>query len=66
MNCTVCNEPVLPERWELGYHYCMKPECAKSQPSKMDNYRLILVPKQGFTYVDKDSEALKYGKSSGR
>ena len=66
MNCTVCNDPVHPDRWAIGYHYCMKRECADTQPSKMDNYRLILVPKQGFTYVSANDEALKNGKSSGR
>jgi len=64
MNCISCSDPVNPERWELGYHYCMKSECAG--PSKLENYRLILIPKQGFTYVDKDSPLLREGKSSGR
>ena len=64
MNCVSCGDPVNPARWELGYHNCMKPACAG--PSKLDNYRLILVPKQGFTYVDKDSPYLLDGKSSGR
>lgn len=66
MQCNTCGEPVLPARWELGYHYCMKPECTRVQPSKMDNYRLVLVPKQGFTYVEIDSPHLKNGRSSGR
>jgi hypothetical protein len=66
MKCIVCNEPVHPDRWEMGYHYCMKRECQATQPSKLDNYRLILMPKQGFTFVTKDSEDLKHGKSSGR
>lgn len=66
MNCVVCNEPVHPDRWAIGYHYCMKKECAAAQPTKLDNYRLILVPKQGFTFVDKDSPHLLDGKSSGR
>ena len=66
LTCISCSEPVNPDRWELGYHYCMKPECTSKQPSKLDNYRLILVPKQGFTYVDKDSPHLLGGKSSGR
>jgi hypothetical protein len=64
MNCISCGEPVNPARWELGYQNCMKPECAG--PSKLENYRLILVPKQGFTYVEKDSPYLLDGKSSGR
>lgn len=67
MNCTVCGEQVAQERWDLGYHYCMKRECASVQPSKLENYRLILMPKQGFGFVTKDSPDLKEAnKSSGR
>jgi hypothetical protein len=33
---------------------------------RQSNLRLILMPKQGFTYVFKDSDDLKHGKSSGR
>jgi len=67
MECVVCGEPVNPARWELGYHYCMKPSCGSMQPTKLDNYRLILMPKQGFTFVLADSPDLKdNNKSSGR
>lgn len=67
MNCIYCGQPVIPERWELGYQYCMaKPCVAAGMRGSMDDFRLILMPKQGFTYVFKDSEDLKHGKSSGR
>lgn len=66
-NCIYCDDPVNPERWELGYHYCMKRDClATNGVSGRENYRLILMPKQGFTIVHKDSPDLKNGRSSGR
>ena len=55
-----------PERWEAGYEYCMAPECAHQLRERAEQYRLILVPKQGFTYVEADSPHLLSGKSSGR
>lgn len=67
MNCITCNRPVNPARWELGYHYCMQKNCLIENSIRgRDNYRLILVPKQGFTIVHKDSPDLLVGKSSGR
>ena len=66
MNCIYCGQPVIPERWELGYEYCMSPECAHQLRERADKYRLILVPKQGFAYVPADSNDLLTGKSSGR
>jgi hypothetical protein len=65
--CIYCNDPVQPERWGLGYHYCMKRICIETGGvSRRENYRLMLMPKQGFTIVHKDSPDLKNGKSSGR
>jgi hypothetical protein len=62
-----CGEPVLPERWELGYEYCMSKQCvASALNGSLDGYRLILMPKQGFAIVSSNSPDLKYGKSSGR
>jgi hypothetical protein len=66
MNCIYCGQPVIPERWELGYDYCMSVECAHQVRERAQQYRLILMPKQGFTYVKKDSTDLLNGKSSGR
>ena len=66
MNCIYCGQPVMPERWEAGYNYCMDSECAHQLRERASQYRLILVPKQGFTYVESDSPHLLSGKSSGR
>lgn len=66
MNCVVCNSPVNPDRWAIGYHYCFNPNCAHELRDRQEQYRLILVPKQGFTYVEKNSPHLLDGKSSGR
>lgn len=66
MNCVVCGQPVLQARWELGYDYCMEGDCAHELRERASKYRLILVPKQGFTYVEASSPLLLDGKSSGR
>ena len=66
MDCIHCGQPVHPERWELGYQYCMSAECAYEVRERAKKYVLILVPKQGFTYVPADSNDLLTGKSSGR
>jgi hypothetical protein len=67
MNCIYCGQPVLQERWEAGYEYCMSKPCvASALNGSMDKYRLILMPKQGFGIVLADSPDLLHGKSSGR
>jgi len=66
MDCIYCGKPVVPARWEAGYEYCMAPECAHELRERAEQYRLILMPKQGFTYVKADSPDLLSGKSSGR
>lgn len=66
MDCIYCGDPVLPARWEAGYHYCMSPNCAHELRERASQYRLILVPKQGFTYVEANSPHLLDGRSSGR
>ena len=66
MDCIYCGKPVDPERWEAGYNYCMSANCAHKLRERRGRYRLILMPKQGFTYVDSDSPDLFNGKSSGR
>jgi endogenous inhibitor of DNA gyrase (YacG/DUF329 family) len=67
MICPYCGKDVVQERWNMGYQYCMDSTCVAIalEPAKSE-YRLILMPKQGFAYVSKDSPDLKYGKSSGR
>ena len=66
-NCIYCGDPVNPQRWALGYHYCMKRICCDTNGvAGRENYRLILMPKQGYTIVHKDSGDLKNGRSSGR
>ena len=66
--CIYCGDTYSNERYELGYDYCMKPKCTVAPlQDAMKDYRFILVPKQGFTYVKADSEDLKMNtKSSGR
>lgn len=67
MECIHCGQPVLQARWEAGYHYCMAKQCvALGLRGSLDNFRLILMPKQGFAIVLADSDDLKNGKSSGR
>jgi len=66
MDCIYCGQPVLLERWQLGYNYCMSANCAHELRERRKDYRLILMPKQGFGIVKKDSPDLLNGKSSGR
>jgi hypothetical protein len=67
MNCLYCNKPVAPERVELGKNYCMSEDCiAQNIRDWAADYRIMLVPKQGFTLVHKSDPALRGGKSSGR
>jgi len=66
MDCIYCGQPVVPERWEAGYNYCMSASCSHELRERREQYRLILMPKQGFTYVKSDSPDLLNGKSSGR
>lgn len=68
MECQFCQEPVSEDRWEAGYTYCQSSNCVQQGLAfRRGEYRLILVPKQGFTYVLKSDPALKQaGRSSGR
>ena len=68
MQCIYCGDEIRQKRADLGYDYCMKPRCAVTPLSERGkNYRLVLLPKQGFTYVLNDSKDLRdNGKSSGR
>jgi hypothetical protein len=66
MDCVVCGKPVLQARWDIGYNYCFDPNCAHELRERASEFVLVIVPKQGFTYVHKDSPDLLSGKSSGR
>ena len=65
--CIYCNADVAQDRYDAGYPYCMSKDCvSKGISQARSGYRLILMPKQGFTYVSVDSPDLLNGKSSGR
>ena len=66
MNCINCGQPVSQARWEIGRHTCLSCGSAQARQAIQDEFRLILMPKQGFVYVLSDSDDLKNGKSSGR
>jgi hypothetical protein len=67
MNCIYCGEPVSQPRYEAGYEYCMSKDCvSKALSPRQAEFRLTLMPKQGFAYVSSDSPDLLNGKSSGR
>jgi hypothetical protein len=69
MNCIHCGQPIVPEaRAEAGITYCMDKSCVvKALHDRQANLRLVLMPKQGFTYVFADSDDLRNNnKSSGR
>ena len=67
MPCVYCGTDMAIERAELGYAYCMSGDCvSKGISDRMSGFRLILMPKQGFTYVMADSPDLFNGRSSGR
>ena len=67
--CCFCGNDYPDERKEIGRAYCTARPCVARgldmQP--VTPVRLILMPKQGFTFVFADSDDLKTnGKSSGR
>ena len=68
MECKYCGQEVAPERVEIGKDYCMSYSCLERHEREwVENYRLVLVPKQGFTILDASSESLKTGgKASGK
>jgi len=66
MQCISCGQPVSQARWEIGRHTCLSCGSAEARKAIQDEFRLILMPKQGFTFVLPDSDDLKNGKSSGR
>jgi hypothetical protein len=67
MQCIYCGNEFALERYEYGYPYCMDKSCvSKGISGRMAEFRLVLMPKQGFTYVTADSPDLLNGRSSGR
>lgn len=65
--CIYCGTEYSIARQKCGYDWCMDKVCvSKGIAGAMANYRLVLMPKQGFTYVAVDSPDLKHGRSSGR
>jgi hypothetical protein len=67
MKCIYCEADVPEERYEAGYGYCMAKDCiAISLRQRQSEYRVILMPKQGFGIVKADSPDLLNGRSSGR
>ena len=67
-NCIYCGNTYSDARAELGYQYCLTRECQTQGLSGFaKDWRLVLVPKQGFMWVRADSDDLKINnKSSGR
>ena len=68
MLCIHCGLDIPQARAEAGFVYCMDKTCvSKALSSRQANLRLVLMPKQGFTYVFADSPDLSNNnKSSGR
>lgn len=67
MDCIYCKGVVPQDRADIGKKNCFAPECVrKGIVDAQAEYRVVLIPKQGFGIVHKDSDELKYGRSSGR
>ena len=67
MNCKYCGEVIPQGRADLGKDYCMSKSCLNAHEKEWaEGYRVVLVPKQGFTYVQSDDPFLMSGRSSGR
>jgi ribosomal protein L37AE/L43A len=65
--CPYCGDAVAPERVALGKPYCMKRECIAQGDTFKRDFRLVLQPKVGFTWVRADDPLLQtLGRSSGR
>lgn len=67
MNCRLCGAPIDPDRVAIGKDVCMARECtqAATRSRLTRDFALVLMPKQGFTYVSRDTTHLN-GRSSGR
>jgi len=58
---------VALDRVETGRLYCMDPYCvARASRKWAEDWRMVLVPKQGYTWMRADDDAIKQGRSSGR
>jgi hypothetical protein len=68
MKCIYCDNNVSEARISIGKQYCMDKYCVgKGLSEARSGFRLVLMPKQGFTYVQVDSNEMRNnGKSSGR
>lgn len=68
LSCPFCRGHVPTPRFLAGYTYCTDTNCvAQGLRTRRDGYRLVLMPKQGFTYVSVNDPNLKtIGRSSGR
>jgi hypothetical protein len=66
--CIYCGGTYPLERAQIGKQYCFARECQRKGLSVFSkDWRLILVPKQGFMWVRVDSPDLYINnKSSGR
>jgi hypothetical protein len=67
VNCCFCNNELTQERSEI-YSHCASDDCVVMwKRERLSNYSLTLVPKQGFTIVERDNVFLKVGgRSSGK
>jgi hypothetical protein len=67
MKCWFCDNIVPQGRIDIGKRYCMDRACvSKGMAGNGDNVRLVLMPKQGFTYVFSNSSDVRSSRSSGR
>lgn len=64
--CVYCSGEVSQERFDTGRGYCTSSDCVARGSDFGDRFRLVLVPKQGFTYVSIDDPVLRAGRSSGK
>ena len=65
--CRFCGDPLSAERAEI-YSHCPADNCVVMwKRERLADYRLSLVPKQGFQIVSVSNEFLKVGgRSSGK
>lgn len=67
MKCRFCGDPLSEARAEIGKDYCMAKNCqAHHQREWNQQYTVVLVPKQGFTWVERDRVKETSGRSSGK
>ena len=67
MKCKYCDNEVPQERVDIGKDYCTHDWCVAEAAKKWAlDWRLVLVPKQGYTWVKAEDVSLQSGRSSGR